>query len=157
MEVIEKIQYHATFAITGTWRGTSRNKLYDALGWESHSDRRRSPKFLQFFKIRNSMTPSYLFDSLLRQRRLLYGNTNPNYYYEIYSRTTRYVNSIFPESVKKLNAIDEFKNCTSLDIFKRNIMSLMRPVCKSVFCINDSIGISYLFQLRVGLSPLKHH
>ena len=38
MERIEKIQYQAALAITGTWQGTSRNKLYDELGWESLSD-----------------------------------------------------------------------------------------------------------------------
>ena len=32
MERVEKIQYEATLAITGTWQGTSRNKLYDELG-----------------------------------------------------------------------------------------------------------------------------
>ena len=35
MEMIEKIQYQATLTITGTWRGTSRNKIYEELGWES--------------------------------------------------------------------------------------------------------------------------
>ena len=91
MEKIEKIQYHAASAISGTWRGSSRNILYDELGWECLSDRLWSRRLLQFFKIPNSMTPSYLFDSLSRQRRLLYGNTNPNYYYETYSLTTRYM------------------------------------------------------------------
>ena len=60
MEMTERIQYHAALAITETWRGTSRNKLYNELGWESLSDRRWSRRLLQFFKIRNSMTPSYL-------------------------------------------------------------------------------------------------
>ena len=35
MERTERIQYQAALAITGTWQGTSRNKLYDELGWES--------------------------------------------------------------------------------------------------------------------------
>ena len=42
MERVEKIQYQAALAITGTWQGTSRNKLYDELGLESLSDRRWS-------------------------------------------------------------------------------------------------------------------
>ena len=32
MERVEKLQYQAALAITGTWQGTSRNKLYDELG-----------------------------------------------------------------------------------------------------------------------------
>ena len=40
MERIEKVQYQATLAITGTWLETNRNKLYEELGWESLTDRR---------------------------------------------------------------------------------------------------------------------
>ena len=32
---IENIQYQAALAITGTWQGSSKNKLYEELGWES--------------------------------------------------------------------------------------------------------------------------
>lgn len=35
MNAIEKIQYQAALALTGTWKGTSLNKIYDELGWES--------------------------------------------------------------------------------------------------------------------------
>ena len=158
MEMIEKTQYQAALAITGTWRGTSRNKLYEELGWESLSDRRWYKRLFQFYKICNDMTPTYLLDSVPRQRRLLYGNTSYNSYYEIYCRTTRYMNSFFPDCIKKWNAIgNEIKACSSLGIFKRNILALIRPTSKPIFGIHDSIGLKYLFQLRVGLSPLKSH
>ena len=39
---IESVQYSAALAVTGTWRGTSREKLYAELGWESLSSRRWS-------------------------------------------------------------------------------------------------------------------
>ena len=42
MEMLEKIQYQVALAITGTWQGTSRNKFYEELGWESLPDRRWS-------------------------------------------------------------------------------------------------------------------
>ena len=32
MEKLESIQYSAALAVTGTWRGTSREKLYTDLG-----------------------------------------------------------------------------------------------------------------------------
>lgn len=35
MEKLESVQYSAALAITKTWRGTSRVKLYAELGWES--------------------------------------------------------------------------------------------------------------------------
>ena len=35
MEKLESVQYSAALAVTGTWRGTSREKLYTDLGLES--------------------------------------------------------------------------------------------------------------------------
>ena len=35
MEKLESVQYSAALAVTGAWRGTSREKLYNELGWES--------------------------------------------------------------------------------------------------------------------------
>ena len=40
MEKVERIQYQAALAISGAWRGSSRSKLYEELGWETLSDRR---------------------------------------------------------------------------------------------------------------------
>ena len=104
------------------------------------------------------MTPMYLLDSVPRKRRLLYANTVSYTYYQIHSRATRYMNSYFPDIIKKWNAIDnEIIVCSSLDIFKRNILALIRPNSKPIFGIHDSIGRKYLFQLRIGSSPLKGH
>ena len=35
MEKLESVQYSAALAVTGAWKGTSRDKLYGELGWES--------------------------------------------------------------------------------------------------------------------------
>ena len=51
MEILEKTQYQAALAVTGTWQGTSRVKLYEELGWESLSDRRISRRILLMHKI----------------------------------------------------------------------------------------------------------
>ena len=45
----------------------------------------------------------------------------------------------------------------SLPIFKIHILALVRPISKSIFGIHESIYLKYLFQLQVGLSPLKGH
>ena len=34
MEKLESVQYAAALAVTGMWRGTSRERLYNELGWE---------------------------------------------------------------------------------------------------------------------------
>ena len=59
MEKLEAVQYSATLAVTGTWRRTSREKLYAELGWESLSSRRWSRHMTLFYKIMNNVTPLY--------------------------------------------------------------------------------------------------
>ena len=51
-------------AITGSWQGSSRRKLYEELGWKSISDRRWSRRILQIHNIRNNITPVYLKEKL---------------------------------------------------------------------------------------------
>ena len=50
MNTLERIQYHAALSITGAWKGTNLNKIYDELGWESLTDRSWSRRFFHFFK-----------------------------------------------------------------------------------------------------------
>ena len=60
MEKVERVQYQAALAITGARQGSSRSKIYDELGWETISDRRKYRRVLQIHKIRNKNTLSYL-------------------------------------------------------------------------------------------------
>ena len=50
MEKLESLQYQAGLAVTGAWKGTNRDKIYEELGWEPlHLRRwfRRLTVFLQ--------------------------------------------------------------------------------------------------------------
>ena len=62
---IESIQYNAALAITGAVRGTSREKLYQELGFESLQQRRWYRKLCCLFKIINNQSPRYLFQLIL--------------------------------------------------------------------------------------------
>ena len=75
-------------AITGTWQGSSRSKLYEELGWESLSDRRWSRHILQIHKIRNNITPVYLKEKLPLFRTPIYRITNQNNFHEINCKTS---------------------------------------------------------------------
>ena len=90
--------------------------------------------------------------------RLLYGNDNPNVYHEISCNTTRYKNSFFPDAINSWNnIITNFQNIPLFTSLKAHILSLIRPKTKSTFGIHDPLGLRYLFQLRVNLSPLRNH
>ena len=64
MEKLESVQYSAALAVTGTWRGTSREKLYTELGWESLSSRRWSRRLTLFYKFVNNLSPEYTVDPI---------------------------------------------------------------------------------------------
>ena len=62
--MIESVQYNAALAITGAIHGSSRDKLYQELGFESLHDRRWFRKLCFYYKIRHNMCPLYLTDLL---------------------------------------------------------------------------------------------
>ena len=55
------IQYNAALAITGTVRGTTREKLYQEWGFEYLQQRRWHRKHCCLFKVINDQSQSYLF------------------------------------------------------------------------------------------------
>ena len=48
MHTLESVQYQAALAITGAWKGTSTDKIYRELGWESLHHRRCFRRITQF-------------------------------------------------------------------------------------------------------------
>ena len=97
MEKVERTQYQAALAITGTWRHKSLQS-YEELEWETLSERRWCMRILQIHKIEKYKTPSYLRDKLPPHRRPLYRLSNSNTFQEIRCKTARYKNSFFPDA-----------------------------------------------------------
>ena len=58
--MIESVQYSAALAVTGAWRGTNTDRIYEELGWESLYHRRYYRRMTLFYKIVNEGTPEYL-------------------------------------------------------------------------------------------------
>ena len=158
MVKVERIQYQAALTISGAWRCSSRSKLYEELGWEALSDRRMSRRILQIHKICSNKTPLYLNDKLPPNCRALFDGNARNTFREIICKSNRYKNSFFPDAIASWNIfIKHFDDVPSFDIFKKHINSFFRPETRSIFGIHDPMDLKYLFQLRVGLSPLRSH
>ena len=157
MEEIERIQYQAALAITGAWKGSSRVKLYEELGWESLSERRSTRRTLLIHKIENNCTPSYLKEKLPAHHTTQTGCTLNSFHYYRY-RTGRFQMSFFPDAIEYWNTfIGHFTNMPSYNTLKTHLLSFFRPPKRSIFNIHDPAGIRILFQLRLGLSPLRSH
>ena len=158
MEKLERVQYQAALAVTGAWQGSNSSKLNDELGWETLSDRRMGRRIYQIHKIMNNKTPSYLKDKLPPNHIPFFNRPLFNVFREIKFRTYRYKNSFFPHAISSWNIIiSDFEDFPSFDSLKDHVLSFFRPKNKSIFGVHDPIGLRYLFQLRVSLSPLRSH
>ena len=157
MEKVERVQYQAALAITGTWQGSSRAKLYDELGWEFLSDRRMRRRVLQFHKIVDRKTPDYLREKLPPNRNILIHLEH--IFQNFRTRTLRYSNSFFPDTVCSWNnIIRNFENLPTFEVLKRHLLALFCPAKKSTYDLFDpTYYLRYLLQLRVGLSCLRSH
>ena len=51
----------------------------------------------------------------------------------------------------------ELRGAESISIFKKSLLKIYRLIKKSIFNIHNPNGSKWIFQLRVGLSPLKSH
>ena len=58
--MIESFQYNATLSITGAIHGSSREKLYQGVGFESLHDERWYRKLCFYYKMQNNHRPNYL-------------------------------------------------------------------------------------------------
>ena len=158
MNALERTQYQAALAVSGAWKGTNRDKIYEELGWETLDQRRMFRRLTQFYKIMNGLTPEYLKYPIPSRRGHLFGHRSTNVLRSIPCRTERYLKTFYPDGVMSWNNIGpELRGAKSLSIFKKNILKIIRPEKKEIFNIHNPSGIRWIFQLRVGLSPLKTH
>ena len=70
MQKLELVQYFAGLGVSGTPKGTSREKLNQELGWESLYSRRWSRRLFMIYKIIKNWMPDYkrfLFHSRINQ------------------------------------------------------------------------------------------
>ena len=72
---------------------------------------------------------------------------------------TNFLETLFPPSVlTEWNKLDSYKrDSESSQIFKKHILTFIRPKPNSIFNVHNPLGIKYLTRLRVGFSHLKEH
>ena len=158
IEKIESVQYSAALAVSGAWRGTSREKLYAELGWESLSLRRWSRRLTLFFKIANNLTPDYTRDPIPPHQQFQYSLRKRDVIGQVRARTDKFKASFYPHCLSEWNNLKpEIRLAPSVAVFKKKLLSAIRPPGKPFYGIHDPKGLSFLTQLRVGLSKLNYH
>ena len=104
---IEAVQYNSALAITGSIRGTSKEKLYSELGLESLYERRLFHRLLFLYRIINDLAPAYL-KNLLPPVILNLHNTRRHRDEWIHTRTLKYRYSFLPHSINCWNQLSTF-------------------------------------------------
>ena len=61
---LESTQYSAALAVSGAWRGTNTDKLYQELGWQILYYRRWHRRLCHFYNLQNHQRPLYLFSEI---------------------------------------------------------------------------------------------
>ena len=106
----------------------------------------------------NNLTPSYLKSPIPEPQTHLFGPRSTNVIPNLNCRNDRYKNSFYPHAIELWNAIGvEFRSIEKLSDFKSSISEIIRPLKKDTFDILNPDGTKRIFQLRVGLSPLRAH
>ena len=157
MDKLESLQAQAGRAVTGAWKGSNRDKIYEELGWEPLHLRRWFRRLTVFYKIMHGLTPQYLVDPVPPLRRHLFGTSIRNELHHMRWRNLRFKNSFYPDAVLSWNNLGpELRQTEKLSTFKTTLLGMIVPREKSVFNIHSD-DLRFLYQLRVGLSPLKAH
>jgi hypothetical protein len=157
MKVLEQVQYKAALIVSGCWQGTSRERLYDDLGWEPLSERRWARRMTTFYKIKNGLAPSYLFEHLPEHSEINIPIRDRGLRAPL-SRTARYDNSFFPYCIENWNKLDDsVKLLPSVTSFKKHLNSFIRPIGSNCYGIRDNFGIKLLTKIRVEFSDLRDH
>ena len=154
---IEQIQYNAAFAITSAIKGTSQNKLYSDLEFESLKFRRWFRKLCTFFKIKTTSNSEYLFN-IIPKTNHLYNTPSSEDVTIFYRRMDVFKYYSFPSTILELNKIDRrIRHSTTSLSFKNALLEIGRPTPKRVYNIVDPNSLKLLTRLRLGLSHLNEH
>ena len=149
MQELESVQYNASLAITGCFRGTSRDKLYSELGLESLADRRFYRRLIAFYAIVSKKASQYLIDYLPSQDLASVNLTKAPAIYPLDARTERYRISFFPYCILQWKNLDSrIRNFASVATFKRAILDFIRPNPTPYFKTNRLSGFVFLTRLR---------
>ena len=155
---IESVQYRAALAITGCFRGTSRDRLYNELGLESLRDGRWCRRLVFFYKVINGLAPTYLNNYLPQDIDVSYNLRRPQVLHNLVSRTDRFQDSFFPYCVSKWKQLDpDITKLPYLSSFKKALFNFVRLAPATVYNIHEPFGIMLLTRLRVCFSHLREH
>ena len=143
--------------ITGVNRGTSKEKLYNELDLESLQNRRWFRKLSFLYKVIANQSLSYLFN-VIPKNNITHQTRGSDNIPLLGTKLNFFQNSYFPVGLKEWNRLDiDIRKSDSISIFKKRILSFIRPLPSKVSNCHNPQGLKLLTRLQLGLSHLRYH
>ena len=121
---LDKVQNEAARIAAGTTKRVSMDALYKETSWETLKQRRNNHKLSLFYKMMNSLAPTYL-TSLVPQPVSNLSRFNLRNFNDLQftnARTNQYYNSFLPSTVRAWNNLPvEIKQSASVQCFKNSL------------------------------------
>ena len=114
-------------------------------------------KIISLLQNKKKESPSYLYH-LIPKPLTSYSTRNSENLPPIKANHSFFKNTFFPSTIIEWNKLDSNIRCSpSYKLFRKRILEFIRPQPNSIFNIPNSLGLTYLTRLRVGLSHLREH
>ena len=149
---VEAVQIEAARICTGATKFCNIQKILQDLKWESLAERRKKHRLILFYKMTNSLTPSYL-STILPQNEPTYNLRNMR---SVPSRTQAHNTSFLPSTIRDWNSLPlHIRQSTSLSTFKQSLNSTLGK-SSPLFNIGSRKGQIFHTRLRLGCSALNY-
>ena len=113
-------------------------KIYDELGWESLDLRRWSRRLVLFYKIINHLTPDFTRSPIPYRQESNYSLRRRAAILQIRVRTERFKSTFYPNCLSEWEKLNhEIRESRSVNVFKKQLLGLIRPPSKSAYGIHD--------------------
>ena len=94
---LESTQYSSAVAVSGAWRGTNTDKLYEELDWEILYYRRWYRRLCHFYKLRNN----HLYSEIPQERTFHHNLRRPNVYEASAKSTNKFSHTYFQNCMRE--------------------------------------------------------
>ena len=154
---LDRIHVDAMRIVTGATARSNIAKLYEDTGWSSLHKRRSNHKLSLFYKIKNSLVPSYLKDLLppVISQRTNYPVRTRNNLDNYFTRTETFRCSFIPSTINLWNSLNnDITAATSIDLFNM-LLTLPQPPQRPYLYFQPRLCNIILARMRIGCSKLN--
>ena len=154
-DLIEQVQYRAGKIVSGAINRTSKDIVYQELGWHRLAERRQNQRLKVFHKIVNGKTPGYLQSEVPVADPNRENLRNAEHIPRIRGKVF-FENTFFPKTIKEWNDLDnDTKSVESNETFASRIKRAVN-VPKWYYTGERSPAIWHA-RMRMMCSPLNDH